>query len=147
LPYKDPEKRKRYDRERKRKIRAEEREKKIQEQIALGNLNYGIKTEELSFEDWKEAQKSEGKTAKFQDFLDSKGQITPIKEEHFEDLDSVPIMNQDCEVFRKMKLGVIRRNPFFYANHVTCQYCSIWLRIFNKEYGSVIGVDLWGSKS
>jgi len=145
LPFKDIEKRRAYDRERKRKIRAEEKEKKIQEQIALGNLNYGMETKELSFKDWKEAQESEGKTVKFQDFLESKGKVEPIREETFEDLDLIPIENKDCEIFRKMKMGIIRRNPFFYQNHVTCKYCSIWLRIFNKEYGSVIGVDLWAN--
>jgi len=123
------------------------KEEKIQTQIGMGNLNYGMKSEELSFEDWREAQKSEGKTPKFQDFLESKGQVTPIKEEHFEDLDAIPIENKDCEIFRAMKMGLKRRDPFFIQNHVTCQYCSIWLKIFNREYGSVIGVDLWNSKS
>jgi len=137
-------KRRAYDRERKRKIRAEMKEKKIQTQIAMGNLNFGMKTEELSFEDWREAQKSEGKTAKFQDFIESKGQIEPIKAETFTELDEIPIESRDCERFRKMAMKIIPRNPFFFQNHILCVYCSQWLRIFNSGFKAV-GVDLWNS--
>jgi len=145
MPYKNLERRREYDRERKRKIRAEEKQKKIQEQIALGNLNFRMETKELDWSDWKQAMQEKGESPTFKEFMKVKGQIQPITEEKFEDLDSVPIDSENCEVYRKMRLGIIRRNPFFIQNHVTCKLCSAWLKIFNREYGSVVGVDLWAN--
>lgn len=49
MPIKDSEKRRAYDRERKRRKRARQKEADVEEQIKRGNINYGLKTRREQF--------------------------------------------------------------------------------------------------
>lgn len=89
MPYKDPEKQKVYDRTRKRRKRAREKQAEIKEQIKRGNINFGVKAKRTPFMSHEE-YKRHFPNASFPSFLKEK-----IKFEKENRVRSVPKISRE----------------------------------------------------
>jgi hypothetical protein len=143
MPLKDKDRRNEYQRILMRKRRAKEREKRLEEAVARGDINAVSlerrRSNRTSWQEWKLSHKN----GTFQEFMQEvrARQLNLASEESFfereqseeDNPDSVPTLGPDCRTFRDMRQGIIPRDPFFIQNHCSCPLCTRWMHIWKKS--------------